>query len=164
MRTSTRTSRVIRTPSTPALATAERNSSSGTLPSRAISWYPGTAWTPAADADLRHALEVRHASFSDPGFLELMSRHQVAVVVADSAGRYPAISAVTSDHVYVRLHGAEELYVSGYDDRALDRWAAAISEWADSGLDVFVYFDNDAKGYAPWDALRLRDRLTSYLP
>jgi uncharacterized protein YecE (DUF72 family) len=123
-----------------------------------------SAWTVPVENPLRHALEVRHGSFAQPRLLDLTRRHEVALVVADSAGRFPFFTDVTSDHVYVRLHGAEELYVSGYDDRALDEWAARITRWADEGLDVFVYFDNDAKGYAPWDALRLRERLTAYLP
>ena len=121
-------------------------------------------WKVTQDVPLRHALEVRHASFATPDFVALAKRHEVAIVVADSAGRYPDIREVTGDHVYVRLHGAEELYVSGYDDRALDRWAASIRDWAESGLDVVVYFDNDAKGYAPFDAMRLRDRLAPYRP
>jgi uncharacterized protein YecE (DUF72 family) len=123
-----------------------------------------SAWTPRADQPLRHAMEVRHASFAAASAVDCVSSHRVALVVADSAGRYPSVDAVTGDHVYVRLHGAEELYASGYDDRALDHWAGRVAGWADSGLDVFVYFDNDAKGHAPFDALRLRERLTTYLP
>jgi uncharacterized protein YecE (DUF72 family) len=122
------------------------------------------AWTVSFDSPLRHALEVRHSSFATPDLVKLARRRDVAVVVADSAGRYPDIRELTSDHVYIRLHGAEELYVSGYDDPALDRWAASIAAWADAGQDVFAYFDNDAKGYAPFDAMRLRERLTSYRP
>jgi uncharacterized protein YecE (DUF72 family) len=123
-----------------------------------------SAWTPSADLRLRHAVEVRHQSFATASFVACARRAGVAVVVADSAGRFPLIDEVTGDHMYVRLHGAEELYVSGYDDRALDHWASRVAAWADSGLDVFVYFDNDAKGYAPFDAMRLRERLSTYLP
>ena len=70
-----------------------------------------------------------------------------------------SIIEVTSDLVYVRLHGAEQLYTSGYGPQALDEWAARISSWAGQGLDVLVYFDNDAKVHAPYDALALMDRL-----
>ncbi len=122
------------------------------------------AWRPAVDAPLRHALEARHPSFVTEDVLSQLAQHGVAAVVADSGGRFPAVATVTSDFVYVRLHGPEELYSSGYDDQGLDRWAVRVAEWADSGHDVFVYFDNDAKGYAPFDAMRLRERLTSYLP
>jgi uncharacterized protein YecE (DUF72 family) len=111
------------------------------------------------DLPLRHALEVRHRSFTDPGLLGLLRAHDVAIVVADTAGRWPLIEEPTSDHVYVRLHGDAELYTSGYTAEALDRWAEKCLAWADAGLDVHVYFDNDAKGFAPHDALALIDRV-----
>jgi uncharacterized protein YecE (DUF72 family) len=65
----------------------------------------------------------------------------------------------TSDLAYVRLHGAEELYVSGYDDAALEKWAGRVGEWRDQGCDVVVYFDNDVKVRAPFDAKRLMELL-----
>lgn len=111
------------------------------------------------DLPLRHAVEARHASFADPAFARIAREHGVAVVVADTAGRYPVLRDVTADFVYVRLHGDEELYTSGYTDEALDRWAADAREWLDAGLDVYAYFDNDVKVRAPYDAMGLRERL-----
>ena len=61
----------------------------------------------------------------------------------------------TGDFAYVRLHGDKELYTSGYTEEALHEWAERCRAWEADGLDVFVYFDNDVKGYAPHDALRL---------
>jgi uncharacterized protein YecE (DUF72 family) len=61
---------------------------------------------------------------------------------------------VTPDFVYVRLHGDEELYTSGYTDKALKNWAKRIRAWS-ADHDVFVYFDNDAKVMAPRDAITL---------
>ena len=58
--------------------------------------------------------------------------------------------------MYLRLHGPAELYGSGYTDRGLAGWADRIRRWAAAGLDVYCYFDNDAKAYAPRDAMRLR--------
>jgi uncharacterized protein YecE (DUF72 family) len=117
-------------------------------------------WTTTdADRPLRHAMEVRHPSFLSPQFLDLLRTYGVAAVVADSAGRFPVLDTVTADFVYVRLHGAEELYVSGYTDEALDAWAARVRGWADQGLDVLVYFDNDVKVRAPVDAMNLAARL-----
>jgi uncharacterized protein YecE (DUF72 family) len=107
---------------------------------------------------MRYALEVRHDSFKTPEFIDLLKRHDIALVVADAAGKYPLIEEVTSDFVYVRLHGHDELYVSGYTDDGLDMWAEKVRAWASHG-DVFVYFDNDAKAYAPRDAKALQDRL-----
>ncbi|MCU1433062.1 MAG: hypothetical protein JWP95_2167 [Actinotalea sp.] len=116
----------------------------------------GRAWTTTdADRPLRHVLEVRHATFVTPDFVSLLRRHDIGLVVADTAGKWPFMEDVTSTLVYVRLHGAEELYVSGYDDAALERWAQKIRAWTAAGLDVFVYFDNDVKVHAPYDAQRL---------
>ena len=117
-------------------------------------------WTTTdADRPIRHAMEVRHPSFLAPRFLDLLRTYGVAAVVADSAGRFPVLDTVTADFVYVRLHGAEELYVSGYTDEALEAWAIRVRGWADQGLDVLVYFDNDVKVRAPVDAMNLATRL-----
>jgi len=126
---------------------------------------------------LRHAIEVRHDSFIDPGFIALLRRHRVALVVADTAGRWPLLEDLSADFVYLRLHGDKELYASGYSDAALDHWARRIATWrdgrqvADARLastalaprrakrDVHVYFDNDVKVHAPYDAAHLAARL-----
>jgi uncharacterized protein YecE (DUF72 family) len=128
---------------------------------------------------LRHALEVRHSTFETPAFVELLRRHDIALVVADTAGKWPFIEDVTSDFVYARLHGSEELYVSGYDDASLESWAAKVRGWAagenapgartiaapaapaGDGRDVYVYFDNDVKVRAPFDAMSLAEKLGS---
>lgn len=107
---------------------------------------------------LRHALEVRHESFRDPAFPELLREHDIALVIADTANKFLYLEDVTADFVYIRLHGEEELYVSGYTDESLDRWAAKIRTWATT-RDVYVYFDNDAKVMAPRDAIALAKRL-----
>ena len=130
-----------------------------------------------ADRPLRHALEVRHASFLVPDCIALLRRHGVALVVADTAGRYPYSEDVTADFVYVRLHGDTQLYTSGYGPAALERWAERIRAWAGGGepddavvvagtrpprpkpRDVYCYFDNDAKVRAPFDALALIQRI-----
>jgi uncharacterized protein YecE (DUF72 family) len=112
-----------------------------------------------ADRRLRHAIEIRHPSFLDDEFMLLAKRYGIAVVVADTAGKWPQILHVTSDFVYVRLHGDVEIYASGYSDRALERWARRLRRWARDGHDVYVYFDNDVKVRAPFDALGLMQKL-----
>lgn len=122
---------------------------------------------------LRHALEVRHPTFATPEFIHLLREHDIGLVVADTAGKWPFLEDVTSNFIYVRLHGDEELYVSGYTEAALKEWARKIRAWHkgldpartkrtgppmahDShGRDVFVYFDNDVKVHAPFDAMSL---------
>lgn len=127
---------------------------------------------------IRYAVEIRRPEFVVPEFLELLRRHNIAFCFADTAGRWPYTEDLTADFVYVRLHGAEELYASGYTDSMLDWWASRVRAWRDgrqppdarhvlklraarakAGRDVYVYFDNDAKVKAPFDAMKLADRL-----
>ncbi len=103
---------------------------------------------------VRHTLEVRHASFGEARYAELLREHGIGSCVADSAGRYPMLDEATADFVYVRLHGAKELYVSGYSPEELRQWARRIRAWR-RRHDVFVYFDNDVKVRAPFDAANL---------
>jgi uncharacterized protein YecE (DUF72 family) len=110
------------------------------------------------DAQVRHALEVRHPSWLSDEALALLEAHDIALVTADTAGRHPRSLARTADFVYLRLHGSRELYGSQYNDAELDEWAA----WLRSQRgDRFVYFDNDARAYAPVDASRLLALLPS---
>ncbi|MDB6095064.1 MAG: hypothetical protein JWM32_2626 [Verrucomicrobia bacterium] len=126
---------------------------------------------------LRHALEVRHETFKDPAFVELLREHDIALVIADTAGKWPFMEDVTADFIYIRLHGDSELYVSGYTEDALAEWARKIRAWrkgsnprgarlaarpmeaAPAGRDVYAYFDNDVKTRAPYDAMNLAHRL-----
>lgn len=104
--------------------------------------------------------------------MDLLREFGVASCVADSAGRFPVITDLTSDFVYVRLHGATELYTSGYSPRELRVWAARARSWVKGGSgaardllapntghgiarDVYIYFDNDVKVHAPFDAENL---------
>jgi uncharacterized protein YecE (DUF72 family) len=120
------------------------------------------AWTGTlTDRPLRHAIEVRHDSFKAADFRQLLAEHAVALVVADTAGKWPQFFDVTADFVYVRLHGSRELYASGYTDAELQVWAGRIRDWTAAGLDVFGYFDNDIKVRAPYDAMALRTLLKS---
>jgi uncharacterized protein YecE (DUF72 family) len=108
---------------------------------------------------LRHAIEVRHPSFICPEFVALLKEHDIGLVVADTAGKWPRMFDVTSDFVYVRLHGDVKIYSSGYTKRALAQWARRIRAWDRAGKDVYVYFDNDMKVKAPFDALELMRKL-----
>jgi uncharacterized protein YecE (DUF72 family) len=132
------------------------------------------------DAPLRHALEIRHESFVTEKFIRLLRRYDLGSVVADTV-EWPLLMDVTSDFVYCRLHGSEQLYASGYEADALDVWARRVVAWArgeevtdgrrasarDAAKrkrrDVFVYFDNDMKVRAPFDAEQLRIRVNGLL-
>jgi uncharacterized protein YecE (DUF72 family) len=119
----------------------------------------GALVTAAAPVRYRHAFEVRHPSYFCDEFYDLLRRNHCALVIADTAGKFGYAEHVTANFVYVRLHGSRELYVSGYTDEELDRWAALTHGWLADGKDVYVYFDNDAKVCAPADARRLRERI-----
>jgi uncharacterized protein YecE (DUF72 family) len=112
-----------------------------------------------ADRPLRHAIEIRHPSFVNEEFIALLRKHRIGLVVADTAGKWPKMFHATADFVYVRLHGDTRIYTSGYSSRALDGWARRIRRWDRERRDVYVYFDNDAKVHAPFDALDLIRKL-----
>ena len=121
----------------------------------------GRALTTAeVDLPLRHAFEVRHQSFTDPTFPDLLRDHGMGLVIADAAAEWPFLEDVTADFAYVRLHGSTELYTSGYTDKALDEWATRIRRWRNDDIDTYAYFDNDAKVKAPRDAIALQKRLS----
>jgi uncharacterized protein YecE (DUF72 family) len=113
----------------------------------------------AVNVRYRHAFEVRHPSYFHDEFYALLREHRCGFVVADTAGKFPYGEEVTADFVYVRLHGSQELYASGYTDAELDAWARKIGTWRASGRDVYVYFDNDIKVHAPYDAMRFAERV-----
>jgi len=131
---------------------------------------------------LRHAMEIRNDTFIDPSFVALLRKHGVALVIADTAGKWPQYEDITADFVYIRLHGDEELYRSAYMEGALTRWAKRIRRWSEGGepsdshrmvdkaaavrrsRDVFCYFDNTDKVEAPGNALRLMKKLSVVWP
>jgi uncharacterized protein YecE (DUF72 family) len=127
---------------------------------------------------MRHAVEIRNESFLVPSFIELLRSHNVAVVIAETARKWPMIEDLTADFVYMRLHGDKKIYRSGYTDKSLQAWAERIGAWhrgtepADArkvlsrksrvkrGRDVFCFFDNtDVKLRAPFDAQTLAEKL-----
>ena len=131
-----------------------------------------------ANRPLRYAIEVRHDSFVNPAFIELLRKHNVAVVISESARQWPMIQDVTADFIYMRLHGDKQLHRSGYSDKALDRWARRIAAWSRGAepsdarkvvpqrlpvrrrRDVYCFFDNtDVKLRAPFDAQTLTKKL-----
>jgi uncharacterized protein YecE (DUF72 family) len=114
---------------------------------------------PVVAGPVRHALEPRHPSYGEPAALDLLREHGVALVASDSPGTWPCFDEDTADFRYVRLHGHTELYASGYSSRSLDRWADRVRGWRAAGQDSYVYFDNDARGRAPHDAVALLGRL-----
>ena len=138
----------------------------------------GRAWAKTDKSRrIRYAIEIRHESFMAPEFFALLRKHRMAFVFSDAAAKWPYAEDLTADFVYCRLHGAEKLYSSGYDDHAIKKWTHRIRNWRvgkqprdailltrrsltkPGSRDIYLYFDNDAKVHAPFDALRLAKKL-----
>lgn len=128
------------------------------------------------DYPVRHALEFRHPSFMDEGFVEMLREHNVAVVFAHSGEKSPYMEDVTADFIYARMHGQETKYKKGYTKDTIDWLAKRLGLWTKGSQpkdaqvvldtspkkmkrDAFIYFDTEAKDYAPQDALNLCERL-----
>ncbi len=127
------------------------------------------------DLPIRHAIEIRHAGFREPRFIDLLRRHNVALVCADTVD-WPLLMDLTADFAYCRLHGSTELYKSRYSQAEIERWAGRVDAWAngrrmadgnfvtaplDDGKrrDVYVFFDNTDKLQAPDNARELMQAL-----
>jgi uncharacterized protein YecE (DUF72 family) len=125
----------------------------------------GESYRVSKNRKLQHVIEVRNISFANKEFYLLLKKYDVALVVSDAGGEWPHLEEVTSDLMYCRLHGAGKLYESGYDNRLLNQWAKKLKDWRDKKkCDVYVYFDNDVKVRAPFDAISLLKKLTDFKP
>jgi uncharacterized protein YecE (DUF72 family) len=141
----------------------------------------GRSWLEIeADLPIRHAIEIRHVSCECADFISLLRKNRIGLVVADTV-EWPLLMDVTADFVYCRLHGSEQLYASGYEADAIETWARRVVAWSSGGevtdgkraharpgskraaRDVYVYFDNDAKVRAPFDAQALQKRVNELL-
>jgi uncharacterized protein YecE (DUF72 family) len=111
-------------------------------------------------ARIRYVVEARHESFADVDALDLLRAHGVALALSDSADHWPVLQHGTADFAYLRLHGHGELYAGGYDAPALAKWADAARQLAGDAGDIYVYFDNDARGHAPFDAVAMANLLS----
>jgi uncharacterized protein YecE (DUF72 family) len=140
-------------------------------------WMASRSWLEVEeDLPVYHAIEIRHKSFAVPEYVALLRENNIALVVADTV-KWPCMMDVTADIVYCRLHGSEKIYPEGYTEEAIDMWAHRVIAWSrgeevtdgtrihpDPGpkrdaRDVFVYFDDDVKVRAPFDAMSLSKRL-----
>lgn len=107
---------------------------------------------------LRHAIEPRHESFEDEDFFDLCRARNIAVILEDSDD-YPTIEANTANFTYARLQRMREDIPTGYDDPALDAFAAKARRWQQDGREAYIFMINGAKIRAPAAALALRRKL-----
>lgn len=112
----------------------------------------------ALPSGYRFTFEFRDPDWFGEDIYELLKKNKAAFCIYDFNQRQsPKI--VTSDFVYIRLHGPDGAYKGKYDDQELSGWAGAISQWEQQGKEIFCYFDNDQAGYAAENALRLQEML-----
>jgi uncharacterized protein YecE (DUF72 family) len=110
--------------------------------------------------EVRHAIELRHRSWFTREVASVLGDAGVAACMSD-APDFPMWRQITTDFVYVRLHGHTRKYASSYSRAHLRRWAADARAWAAQGRDVYIYFDNDAEGAAVENAIALEEALSS---
>lgn len=104
----------------------------------------------------RYAFEFRNETWLCKEVFEMLKRHNMAVVFQDFE-YWPITEKITADFAYIRLHGKKELYVSCYTKKELENWAKKIKNWKKKELDVYVYFNNDMRGYAVKNAKQLTE-------
>lgn len=120
---------------------------------------------------VHHALDLRHKSFYCQEFLDLCHEHNVALVLSDPSTVWQENLEIPADFVYCRLHGHDEVFPNGYEDKDLKLWKKRIQAWQKGmgssegtpiykgndqhGRDVWVFFDNDQKALAPQNAMSL---------
>lgn len=108
--------------------------------------------------NVRHTVEFRHASWFDDETAHYLAEAGIAVCLSD-AEAWSMWDRVTTDLVYIRLHGHTQTYVSSYSEPELAQWAERIEQWLKQDKQVHVYFDNTAQGAAPHNALELQKLL-----
>lgn len=111
--------------------------------------------------NLGFAFEFRDRSWINDTLYQILEENNITFCIYDIAG-YQSPVKVTSDSVYVRLHGpSDEKYKGCYSDQDLSEWADRAGEWTGSGREVFIYFDNDEQGFAPQNAVQLKEMILS---
>ena len=116
------------------------------------------AFLEALSGEFRYAFEFRDHSWLTERTFDLLAKHDAALCVYELEG-FASPRVVTTDFVYVRLHGPAGAYRGSYDERSLERWAEALAAWSAQGRAVYCYFDNDEAAHAAHNALRLRAML-----
>jgi uncharacterized protein YecE (DUF72 family) len=106
----------------------------------------------------RFTVEFRHRSWFTPKTMRLLRKFKAALCISDIR-YYPLWLSITTDFVYMRLHGSKRAYKGEYGTSGLRPWVKRIKKWASKRLDIFCYFDNDEKGYAVADAKRIKELL-----
>jgi len=105
--------------------------------------------------EVRHIVAFRHQSWFDDETANCLAEAAVANCLSD-AKAWPLWERITTDLVYIRLHGHAQTYASSYNSPELAQWAERITHWLKQRKQVHIYFDNDAECAAPFNALELK--------
>lgn len=108
----------------------------------------------------RYVFEFRNAAWYNEEIYALLKKYNCAFCIYELAGHISPIQ-VTANFVYVRLHGPGNKYQGSYSDTTLNEWAKKCIKWSQT-KDVFVYFDNDERGYAAFNAIRLKELIEKH--
>jgi len=108
--------------------------------------------------EVRHVVEFRHPSWFDDETADCLAEAAIANCLSD-ASDWPLWERVTTDLIYIRLHGHTRTYASSYHSSELAQWAEHIAQWLKQRNKVHVYFDNDAECAATFNALELKTLL-----
>jgi uncharacterized protein YecE (DUF72 family) len=118
-----------------------------------------TAFLEMLDKSCQHVIEFRDRSWlADPVF-DLMRKFNTGFCIFDLPG-FTSPLIVTADFAYLRFHGHTRLYSSGYSDSELQNWAKEITNLSNSVCEFYIYFNNDAGGFAIDNALVLKEILS----
>ena len=111
----------------------------------------------------RHCFEFRHPSWFAPEVTELLREHGVALVIGDRPEVHSfQTHELTTDWAFVRFHAGTRGRRGNYSESELQEWAERIRAWPVE--EAFLYFNNDWEGFAPRNALRLRELLSQENP
>ena len=112
---------------------------------------------------VRHVFEFRHKSWINRKVFKMLTESNIAICMADWPEFIDELPA-TADFVYMRRHGEGGSYATNYSTEQLKKYAKRIKEYLKMGKDVYIYFNNDALGYAPHNAMELGSILEASLP
>jgi uncharacterized protein YecE (DUF72 family) len=111
----------------------------------------------------RHCFEFRHPSWFAEPVRRLLERHGASLALGDDARRELPEARPLGELAYLRLHYGSRGRAGNYSAAELDRWRRRIAAWR-SRREVFVYFNNDWRGFAPANARELRRGLSDAGP
>lgn len=95
----------------------------------------------------RLVFEFRDPTWHNDEVYALLASRSVAFCIFDGGGTTTPMIA-EGDLVYIRLHGPGTAHTGTYRAPGLRNWVDRAQGWNRASKDVFLFFDNDERGYA----------------